>query len=77
MDNYEFTFFPKGHPRLVNALAKLYSGEMGRTIDPMQEVLVTAGAYESLFVSIMGEVCTLQWGNLLLGLLKSESSITF
>ena len=45
-----------GHPRLVNALAKLYTQEMGRPLDPMQEVLVTAGAYESLFVAIMGVV---------------------
>ncbi|KAA0187572.1 hypothetical protein HAZT_HAZT004829 [Hyalella azteca] len=45
-----------GHPRLVNALSKLYTQEMGRPIDAMNEVLVTAGAYESLFVAIMGLV---------------------
>uniref|UniRef100_A0A6A7FRC2 Kynurenine--oxoglutarate transaminase 3-like n=2 Tax=Hirondellea gigas TaxID=1518452 RepID=A0A6A7FRC2_9CRUS len=45
-----------GHPRLVTALGKLYSAEMERVIDPMQEILVTAGAYESLFVAMMGLV---------------------
>jgi len=45
-----------GHPRLVNALAKLYTSEMGRPIDSLSEVLVTAGAYESLFSVIMGVV---------------------
>ena len=29
----------QGHPRLVNALAKLYSPLHGREIDPMNEVL--------------------------------------
>ncbi|KAF2346250.1 Aminotransferase class I/classII, partial [Trinorchestia longiramus] len=45
-----------GHPRLVTALSKLYSQELERPIDAMNEVLVTAGAYESLFVAIMGLV---------------------
>merc|ERR1719259_122971 len=45
-----------GHPRLVNALAKVYTRELQRPIDAMSEVLVTAGAYESLYVTIMGLV---------------------
>lgn len=45
-----------GHPRLANALSKVYSKVVGREINPMTEVLVTAGAYEALFVTIMGLV---------------------
>jgi len=43
-----------GHPRLVNALTKMYSKLINREINPMSEMLVTAGAYEALFVTIMG-----------------------
>ncbi|XP_011135040.1 kynurenine--oxoglutarate transaminase 3 isoform X2 [Harpegnathos saltator] len=43
-----------GHPRLVNAIAKLYSKVINRDINPNQEVLVTAGAYEALFVTLQG-----------------------
>lgn len=49
-------FSPKGHPRLVNALAKLYGGLTERTINPNTEVLVTVGAYEALFCVFMGLV---------------------
>lgn len=45
-----------GHPRLVNAIAKLYSGLIGREINPLTEVLVGAGAYEALFASILGHI---------------------
>lgn len=45
-----------GHPRLVSALTKLYSNVINRDINPMTEMLVTAGAYEALFVTIMGLV---------------------
>ncbi|KAK4293330.1 hypothetical protein Pmani_033965 [Petrolisthes manimaculis] len=45
-----------GHPRLVAALSKLYSKLIGREINQQTEVLVTAGAYEALFVTIMGLV---------------------
>ncbi|XP_069943034.1 kynurenine aminotransferase [Cherax quadricarinatus] len=45
-----------GHPRLVAAVAKLYSKLVGREINPQTEVLVTAGAYEGLFATIMGLV---------------------
>ncbi|KAJ8875081.1 hypothetical protein PR048_022972 [Dryococelus australis] len=43
-----------GHPRLVNVLAKLYSQLVGRQLNPLSEVLVTAGAYEALFATILG-----------------------
>ncbi|XP_063242912.1 kynurenine aminotransferase isoform X2 [Bacillus rossius redtenbacheri] len=43
-----------GHPRLVNALAKLYSRLIGRQLNPLTEVIVTAGAYEALFATILG-----------------------
>ncbi|XP_063699301.1 kynurenine aminotransferase [Culicoides brevitarsis] len=45
-----------GHPRLVQALAKLYGGLVNRQINPMTEVLVTVGAYEALYCAIQGHV---------------------
>lgn len=47
-----------GHPRLVNAIAKLYTKllDNNHEIDPNTEVLVTDGAYEALFTAIMGHV---------------------
>jgi len=47
-----------GHPRLVNAIANLYSKILnnGHQIHPNKEVLVTDGAYEALFTAIMGHV---------------------
>lgn len=38
--------------RLVNALSKLYSSLINRKIDPLNEILVTVGAYEALFCTI-------------------------
>ncbi|TNN68139.1 Kynurenine--oxoglutarate transaminase 1 [Liparis tanakae] len=38
-----------GYPPLVHILAKLFGRIMGREIDPLEEVLVTAGAYQALF----------------------------
>ena len=43
----------QGHPRLVNALSKLYSQMIGRTIDPLSEILISGGAYGALFCTIM------------------------
>ncbi|XP_024942705.1 kynurenine--oxoglutarate transaminase 3 isoform X2 [Cephus cinctus] len=43
-----------GHPRLVNALAKLYSKLLQRDLDPNNEILVTAGAYEALYATLQG-----------------------
>jgi len=47
-----------GHPRLVNAIASLYTKllTIDHTIDPNKEVLVTDGAYEALFTAILGHV---------------------
>ncbi|XP_037512203.1 kynurenine aminotransferase-like [Rhipicephalus sanguineus] len=45
-----------GHPRLVEALAKMYSRLTRRHINPQEEVLVTAGAYEALFTAFQGLV---------------------
>ncbi|XP_067328326.1 uncharacterized protein [Anolis sagrei] len=38
-----------GHPRLVSVLARLFGKLLGRDLDPMKNVLVTVGAYQSLF----------------------------
>ena len=45
-----------GHPRLVNILSKFFSKLTGQTIDAQTEVLVTVGAYESLYCTILGNV---------------------
>ena len=45
-----------GHPRLVNALAKLYGKLLGRDIDAMTEILITVGAYGSLHAAVNGLV---------------------
>lgn len=45
-----------GHPRLVQAIAKLYGNLIGREINPNTEVLVTVGAYQSLYSAITGFV---------------------
>ncbi|XP_056288756.1 kynurenine--oxoglutarate transaminase 1 [Pseudoliparis swirei] len=41
-----------GHAPLVHILAKFFGRIMGREIDPLEEVLVTAGAYQALFCAI-------------------------
>ncbi|XP_063973972.1 kynurenine aminotransferase isoform X2 [Diachasmimorpha longicaudata] len=43
-----------GHPRLVSALSTLYSKMLNRKIDANNEILVTSGAYEALFVALQG-----------------------
>jgi kynurenine--oxoglutarate transaminase/cysteine-S-conjugate beta-lyase/glutamine--phenylpyruvate transaminase len=45
-----------GHPRLVNALAKLHSILQERSIDPMNEVVVGTGAYSALFFTFQAFV---------------------
>ncbi|CAK1548113.1 unnamed protein product [Leptosia nina] len=47
-----------GHPRLVQNLSKVYSPLINRQLDPMNEILVTNGAYEALFSAILGHVDT-------------------
>ncbi|KAF6036560.1 CCBL2 [Bugula neritina] len=45
-----------GHPKLVSNIAKLYGKLHNRDIDPMSEVMVSSGAYESLFCIFQGLV---------------------
>ena len=52
-----------GHLRLVNGIANCYGKFLNRNINPLNEVLITCGAYGSLFNSLNGliekddEVC--------------------
>mmetsp|Transcript_28732 Transcript_28732/g.41066 ORF Transcript_28732/g.41066 Transcript_28732/m.41066 type:complete len:590 (+) Transcript_28732:134-1903(+) len=41
-----------GHPNLVKQLARRYSKHMERTIDPMNEVAVTVGASQALYLCL-------------------------
>lgn len=41
---------------MVKALSTLYSKVVEREINPFTEILVTSGAYEALFSSILGHV---------------------
>lgn len=43
-----------GHPRLVHALSKLYSKLIERPIHPLNEIVVTCGAYEAIFSAAAG-----------------------
>lgn len=45
-----------GHPRLVNALAQVYSPLFGRELDPTQEIVVSVGATEGIFATIQALV---------------------
>ena len=45
-----------GHPRLVNAIADVYSPLFGRRLDPLQEIVVTVGATEGIFATIQALV---------------------
>ncbi|XP_054613754.1 kynurenine--oxoglutarate transaminase 1-like [Dunckerocampus dactyliophorus] len=38
-----------GHPPLVRSLAKFFSGIFAHEINPMEDILVTVGAYQALF----------------------------
>lgn len=41
-----------GHPRLVRALANVYSPLFGRELNPLTEIVVTVGATEGIFATI-------------------------
>jgi kynurenine--oxoglutarate transaminase/cysteine-S-conjugate beta-lyase/glutamine--phenylpyruvate transaminase len=45
-----------GHPRLINALAKLYEPHLKHKVEPMTEILISVGAYGSLYCLIQGLV---------------------
>ena len=45
-----------GHPRLVEALSRVYSKQINRRIDAYNEILITSGAYEALFCTFMAFV---------------------
>ncbi len=45
-----------GHPRLVNALAAVYSPVFGRELNPLTQIVVTTGATEGIFATIQGLV---------------------
>ncbi|XP_013115462.2 kynurenine aminotransferase isoform X2 [Stomoxys calcitrans] len=47
-----------GHMRLVQAIGKLYSKLLKRELNPLNEIIITSGAYEALYSSIMGHVDT-------------------
>jgi kynurenine--oxoglutarate transaminase/cysteine-S-conjugate beta-lyase/glutamine--phenylpyruvate transaminase len=49
---HQYTRSP-GHLRLVTALAKTYSAFMNREIDPLNEILITSGAYGSLIGTLL------------------------
>lgn len=49
-------FCSQGHGRLVQSLSTLYGKLLNREVNALNDVLVTCGAYEALFVAIQGYV---------------------
>ena len=43
-----------GHPRLVNALAAVYSPVFDRELDPLTQIVVTTGATEGIYATVQG-----------------------
>lgn len=43
---------PAGHPPLVQLIAKKYSKHLDRVVDPMNEVAVTVGASQALYLAL-------------------------
>ncbi|KAJ3316641.1 Kynurenine--oxoglutarate transaminase 3 [Blyttiomyces sp. JEL0837] len=46
----------EGHPRLVKALSAFYADKIGRTLDPMTEIVTTVGATEAIYSVIQAFV---------------------
>ncbi|KAI8607911.1 pyridoxal phosphate-dependent transferase [Chytriomyces sp. MP71] len=42
----------EGHPRLVQALSKFYADKIGRTLNPLTEIVTTVGATEAIYVTM-------------------------
>ncbi|XP_042252002.1 kynurenine--oxoglutarate transaminase 1-like [Thunnus maccoyii] len=53
MHQYTHAF---GHPPLVKSLAKFFSRIVGHEIDPLEDILVTVGAYQALFCAFQALV---------------------
>eukprot|EP01041_Mallomonas_annulata_P005081 gene5081-10170_t len=44
---------PSGHPALVETIARRYSAHLNRNIDPYNEVAITVGATQALYLALM------------------------
>uniref|UniRef100_A0A1I8BT53 AMP-binding domain-containing protein n=1 Tax=Meloidogyne hapla TaxID=6305 RepID=A0A1I8BT53_MELHA len=53
IDNHQYTR-GYGHQRLVNVLSKLYSQLLGVEINSQTDILITVGAYLSLYYAFIG-----------------------
>lgn len=54
LNGFFIIFFPQGHPPLVKSLAKFFSRIVVQNIDPLEDILVTVGAYQALFCAFQG-----------------------